>query len=193
MCLEASLEAVLTGGPLCFLPHLPYFAHGPTTGATSCVCREVYLGGGGRRIKVSKSAGAECIIYANSLSASLPLSVCVSLSEVLFFFLTWQTILYRPLLRLRRASACHLCLPLTLSLVLSLPSPRQGDGSPLSSPSPWLGILHPPLPTGPTGKQVLRLATSVANSILSIPHLPPFSSPSSTPPPPFKSLRFLCC
>lgn len=86
MCLEASLEAVLTGGPLCFLPHLPYFAHGPTTGATSCVCREVYLGGGGRRIKVSKSAGAECIIYANSLSASLPLSVCVSLSEVLFFF-----------------------------------------------------------------------------------------------------------
>ena len=117
------------------------------------------------------------------LSLRLSLSLSVSLSQkYYYFFLTWQMILYRPLLRLRRASACHLCLPLTLSLVLSLPSPRQGDGSPLSSPSPWLGILHPPLPTGPTGKQVLRLATSVANSILSIPHLPPFSPPSHPDP-----------
>ena len=97
-------------------------------------------------------------ILSVCLSLSL-LSVCLSLRSIIFFNLA-NKILYRPLLRLRRASACHLHLPLMVSLVLPLPSPRQGDGSPLSSPSPWLGIPHPPLPTDPMGKQVLCLATS---------------------------------
>lgn len=78
-----------------------------------------------------------------SLCVSPSLCLCLSLRSSSIFFNLANKILYRPLLRLRRASACHLCLPLTLSLVLSLPSPRQGDGSPLSSPSlGWEYSIH---------------------------------------------------
>lgn len=107
---------------------------------------------------MSKSAGAECIIYANSLSRLSSLCLCLSLRSIIIF-LTWQTILYRPLLRLRRASACHLCLPPHVVVGSVLAKPQAGEMEALSLPLPrWLGILHPPLPTGPTGKQVLRLA-----------------------------------
>lgn len=76
-----------------------------------------------------------------SLPLSLSLSVSLSLGSLGFFYLFYLTnkILCRPLLRPRRAFTRHLCVPLTLSLVLSSPSPTQGEGGPAlpSPPSGW--------------------------------------------------------
>lgn len=138
------------------LPQLPYFAHGSTTGATSlCLLRSLP---GGETIRCPKSARAECTIYANSL----PLFPSLSLKSIFFFTLQIRYFIDPRL----RAFMRHLCLPLTLSLVLSSPSPTQGESGP--PPSGWEASplplptespgkagsaplhLHPPLPSPPS-------------------------------------------
>lgn len=137
-------------------PSLPYFAHGSTTGATSlCLLRSLPWGG----IKVAKSAWAECTIYANSLCLSL-LSVCLCLTPSLSLF----SQNYYFFLPLKTGEGFLAPLVSTLHVVFGsvLASPRR-DIVTLPPSSIWLGVLQLPLPTDPTGKQVLPVATSIPN------------------------------
>lgn len=115
------------------------------------------------------------------LSLFLCLSVCLSVSLSKYFFLTLQTryCIDPPPLRLRRAFVHHLRLPLTLSLVLSLPSPRQGESGPLF-PLPSAGNTPPAPSCRPhrrAGSAPSRLHSQLhplcASLPLPLPSLPP--------------------
>lgn len=107
--------------------------------------------------------GVQNLLQLNVQSMQiLSLCLCFSflppqlLSQKYYFLYLANQILYRPLLRQRRAFVRHLCLPLTLSLALSLLSPMQGESGPppcweyadhlcLQTPRPRPGKQFPPL------------------------------------------------
>lgn len=125
--------------------------------------------------------GVQNLLQLNVQSMQiLSLCLCFSflppqlLSQKYYFLYLANQILYRPLLRQRRAFVRHLCLPLTLSLALSLLSPMQGE----SGPTPcWEYANHlclqtptPPRKAVPTPH---RLLSSFPSDLLILPHLPP--------------------
>ncbi|EAW50948.1 hCG1992599 [Homo sapiens] len=78
-----------------------------------------------------------CKFSLSSLSSSLALLEVFLFCFVLFCVYLANKILYRTLLRWRRAFLRHLCLPLTLSLALVLPGVCREKVTSLPSPLGW--------------------------------------------------------
>lgn len=132
-----------------------------------------------------------------SMQISLPLSVSLSVSvsqKFGFLFYLANKVLYRPLLRPRRASMRHPCLPLTLSLVPSLPRPTQGESSPpCPAPLPRAGNAPTasarPHHRSPQESRFCLLHPRSTHHLCSTPPLLP-TSPLLPPSPPPKALGF---
>lgn len=121
------------GCPVCFCLSYLTLPMGLPQALPHCVCW-VYLGGGNEVVQICLSWMYDlCKFSLSSLSSSL------ALLEVFLFvcFYLANKILYRTLLRWRRAFLRHLCLPLTLSLALVSPSLCRENVASLPSPLGW--------------------------------------------------------
>lgn len=109
-----------------------------------------------------------------------------SVSRALFFlfYLPNKILLYRPLFRLR-AFLCHLCPPVTLSLLLSVPSP-QGERGP--HPRPAGRELSPGL--GPQASRESSFCPLPPPLLTRLPSSPASDLRTHPPRHPPKSLRF---
>lgn len=124
-CLEASWSCARSWGVL--------FASASVTFLCPWVWHRRYLIVSAEKFTWVGNKGVQNVLELNVRSMQiLPLflSLSLSLSQKIIFFYLADKILYWPLLRLRRAFRHHLCLPLTLSLVLSSPSPTRGERDP---------------------------------------------------------------